>query len=297
MNVKQAKELALVDFIQQLGHAPTSRRGNDVWFKSPLHSDERTPSFKVDAARNIWYDFGRGEGGTIIDFVEQYFSVRDVSTALSIISDTTGGIATFPKKVLPAKDEPPKERPVVESVAAISDPSLETYLQTRAIPIDLARSYLKEIVYLVEGRRYKALAFENQSGGFEVRNSGFKGSIGTKDITFLRAADRTEAAVFEGFLDFLSTLVHYGLETPRSNVLVLNSVSFIEQAIAQLKAGRIDKLYSYLDHDRAGDDALARLTAEPWLVQDASGFYRGHKDANEYLQDVKRRRRTPARDR
>ena len=297
MNVKQAKELALVDFIQRLGHEPTSRRGNDVWFKSPLHPDERTPSFKVDANRNIWYDFGRGEGGTIIDFVERYFSAQDVSAALTIISDVTGGIASFPKKGVTPKEEPPKERPVIESVSVITDPTLEAYLRGRAIPIDLARLYLKEIIYLVEGRRYRALAFENQAGGYEVRNPGFKGTVGTKDITVLRSPGRTDAAVFEGAIDFLSTLVHYQLEAPRSNVLVLNSVSFVERAIAELKAGQIEKLYAYLDHDRAGKDALARLIVEPWQVQDVSGFYRDHKDANEYLQEAARRRQSPGRDR
>lgn len=297
MNVKQAKELALVDFIQRLGHEPTSRRGGDVWFKSPLHPDERTPSFKVDANRNIWYDFGRGEGGTIIDFVERYFSAQDVSASLAIISDVTGGVSTFPKRAPAPKEEPPKERPAIESVSVITDPTLETYLRGRAIPIDLARLYLKEIVYLVEGRRYQALAFANQAGGYEVRNPAFKGTIGTKDITVLRSPGRTDTAIFEGAIDFLSTLVHYQLESPQSNVLVLNSVSFVERAIAELKAGQIEKLYAYLDHDRAGEDALARLVTGPWKVQDASGFYRNHKDANEYLQETERRRQNLGRDR
>ena len=143
---------------------------------------------------------------------------------------------------------------------------------------------------MIEGRRYRALAFENQSGGFEVRNPSFKGTIGTKDITVLRAPGRRDAAIFEGAIDFLSTLVHYKLEAPRSNVLVLNSVSFVERAIAELQAGQIERLYAYLDHDRAGEEALSRLSAEPWQVQDASSFYRDHKDANEYLQEIVRQR-------
>lgn len=297
MNAKQAKELALVDFIQRLGHEPTSHRGSDVWFKSPLHPDERTPSFKVDAVRNVWYDFGRGEGGTIIDFVERYFSAQDVSSALAIITDVTGGVTTFPKRTLTPKDAPPRERPIIESVEAITHPSLEAYLEGRAIPVDLARLYLKEIAYLVEGRRCRALGFENQAGGFEVRNPGFKGTVGTKDITLLRAPGRRDVAIFEGAIDFLSTLVHYQLEAPRSNVLVLNSVSFVERAIAELHAGQAERIYAYLDHDHAGEDALARLSAEAWQVQDASSFYRDHKDANEYLQEMQRRRQSPGRTR
>jgi Toprim-like len=291
MNSKQAKELALVDFIQTLGHEPTSRRGNDVWFRSPLRPDERTPSFKVDASRNIWYDHGLGAGGTIIDFAERYFSAPDISSTLASISDAVGGISTFPKRVAIRAEETPKERPVIESLGRIQDPSLTNYLVARAIPVELARLYLEEIVYQVEGRQYRALAFANQAGGFEVRNPGFKGSIGAKDITVMRSPGRRDAAVFEGAIDFLSTLVHYRLERPRANVVVLNSVALLDRAIANLQADNIEKLYAYLDHDRAGEDALARLVGGPWAVQDASSFYERFKDANEYLQDLERGRK------
>ena len=292
MNAKQAKELALVDFIQRLGHEPTSRRGNDVWFKSPLNPDERTPSFKVDATRNIWYDFARGEGGTIIDFAERYFSLRDVSSVLATIESVTGGVAVATRSASRPEhiDQRARERPTIESVSAISDPNLEVYLESRAIPLDLARLYLKEVSYLVDGRRYRALAFPNQAGGFEVRSPTFKGSLGTKDITVFRAPGRTDTAIFEGSFDFLSTLQHYGLRAPRANVIVLNSLALIERAVAHLKAEQLTNVYAYLDHDQAGENALARLSAGPWSVQDASSFYQDHKDANEYLQDVARQR-------
>ena len=37
-------------------------------YLSPLR-EEHMPSFKVDYERNLWYDFGLGEGGSIIDLV------------------------------------------------------------------------------------------------------------------------------------------------------------------------------------------------------------------------------------
>gem|GEM_PF-4687033 len=39
-----------------------------AWFHSPTRR-EKTPSFKVDLNKNLWYDFGIGEGGTLIDLV------------------------------------------------------------------------------------------------------------------------------------------------------------------------------------------------------------------------------------
>jgi hypothetical protein len=92
-------------------------------------------------------------------------------------------------------------------------------------------------------------------------------------------------AIFEGFFDFLSTLVYYGQTQPNANVLVLNSVSMIDRAIDQLKGQGIHTLYTYLDHDAAGETTKAHLEANPnhFDVQNASKFYHGHKDANDML--------------
>ena len=67
MNSKQAKELPLPDFLAQLGYQPANVRGPDIWYRSPFRPDERTPSFKIDRNKNVWFDFGLGQGGTIID--------------------------------------------------------------------------------------------------------------------------------------------------------------------------------------------------------------------------------------
>lgn len=92
-------------------------------------------------------------------------------------------------------------------------------------------------------------------------------------------------AIFEGFFDFLSTLVYYGQSQPNANVLVLNSVSMIDRAIDKFKTDGIHTLYTYLDHDAAGETTKAQLEANPnqFDVQNASKFYHGHKDANDML--------------
>lgn len=301
MNIKQAKELVLVEFIRGLGHEPTSIRGNDVWFRSPFRPEERTPSFKVDARKNVWYDFARGEGGTIIDFVQRYHQAQDVSSALAIITEAVGG-SSSPRPASPitlaASSEVPRVKPVIEHVQEIQDRNLVAYLGTRAIPVDLARLYLKEVEYRVGERTYLALGFQNDSAGFEVRNQSWKGSLGTKDITSFRAPGRTEFAVFEGSFDFLATLAFYGLDAPKANVVVLNSVALVERAKELLQAEGATKVYAYLDRDPAGAETFKRLEAsEAWHVQDASSFYDGHKDANEFLQAVERDRRQRGRDR
>jgi hypothetical protein len=60
MNSNQAKELSLPEFLAQLGYEPARLRGQDAWYTSPFRPGERTPSFKIDQVKNVWYDHGLG---------------------------------------------------------------------------------------------------------------------------------------------------------------------------------------------------------------------------------------------
>lgn len=60
MELEQIRRISLVGFLEDLGHMPVSRKGNDVWFRSPFRN-ERTASFKVDTQRNVWFDFDASE--------------------------------------------------------------------------------------------------------------------------------------------------------------------------------------------------------------------------------------------
>ena len=283
MNSKQAKATPLHEFLGLLGYRPAQVRGNDIWYRSPFRPDERTPSFKIDRAKNVWFDHGIGEGGTIIDFVQHLNQTSDIARVLSTIADVLGSPAR-PAIVLPEAPARPKDPPVIESVQAIADRRLEAYLASRGIPLDLARVYLKEVAYRAGGNTYRSLAFGNDSGGFEVRSPEFKGSLGHKDITYLAKAGSQDVAVFEGFFDFLSVLAHYKRESSQANVLVMNSVSLMDRAIERLGTENTRKIYGYLDHDEAGENGLKTLRdGGQWEMVDASGLYLGHKDANAFI--------------
>lgn len=115
-----------------------------------------------------------GQGGTIIDFVQNFYRTVDIAKALSIIADVNGGVSRISgiseRSTPEVEVSAPRARPVIESIGRISDRMLEEYVRDRAIPLDLARMYLQEIHYRVGGGGYKALAFANDAGGFEVRN-------------------------------------------------------------------------------------------------------------------------------
>jgi len=286
MNSKQAKAEALPEFLGRLGHVPTSIRGNDVWYRSPFRPDERTPSFKVDSQKNVWFDHGMGVGGTIIDLMVHLEGESDISRVLERIA---GVLGSPPKErvVMPviraSERGAEKPQPVIERVQTIEDQALEAYVRERGIPLDLARLYLQEVSYRVGDHHFRALGFANDAGGFEVRSPNFKGTLGTKDIRFLPLQGNPRAAVFEGFFDFLSVLAHYRKDKAEANVLVLNSMSMLDRGIERLQAAQVNKLYTYLDRDAAGEKGLATLQAVPgWQVLDASRLYAGFKDANEF---------------
>jgi DNA primase len=47
------------------------KSGDEVWYFSPFRN-EKTASFKIKMSDNVWYDFGDGAGGNVIDFVMRY---------------------------------------------------------------------------------------------------------------------------------------------------------------------------------------------------------------------------------
>jgi len=114
MNTSQAKAEPLPEFLGRLGYAPVQVRGNDVWYKSPFRPNERTASFKIDRERNVWYDHGAGQGGTIIDFVGALHGTTDISRILTIIADTLDSpaqsIVTMPSVATRPKETPSLNR-------------------------------------------------------------------------------------------------------------------------------------------------------------------------------------------
>lgn len=66
MDARQMREIPIADFLNAMGIHPTKQKGNALWYSAPYRT-ERTPSFKVDTNKNVWFDFGIGKGGDIFD--------------------------------------------------------------------------------------------------------------------------------------------------------------------------------------------------------------------------------------
>jgi len=69
---------------------------------------------------------------------------------------------------------------ILQSVNEISYYPLLQYLSNRAISVDVARRYLKQLHFKLkaDGKTQIALGFRSDSGAYEFRNALIKGCIG-----------------------------------------------------------------------------------------------------------------------
>jgi DNA primase len=272
-------EINLMDFLQIRGHNPLKIKYGSAWFLSPMRQ-ETTPSFKVNIDKNVWFDFGTGEGGDLITFVMKLNNVK-YREALEIIgNDSYQSFPNLPEnKNVAASDE--SGRIKINRLQALSNPALISYIQSRHVSLTFARIYLKEAYYEVHDRTYFALAFENDKGGYELRNEFFKTGSSPKFITTIHGVNNSKTNVFEGFMDFLSCCTYYN-RIPRSRTIILNSLSFLNRIETLLADAKQVNLY--LDNDPAGRMATEKIKGQGNLVIDwAPVIYPNHKDFNDFL--------------
>lgn len=266
----------ITDFLSERGHQPTSKKGANWWYRSPLRN-ERTASFKVDVSKNLWYDFGIGKGGTLRTLAELLHVGGDFGNLRPYHRQTDSASSDY------RHQENGKSNDVFTNVASkkLSAPSLLNYLSSRGIDADVAERYCREVHYTTHGKNYFAIGFPNRSGGYEIRNAFFKGCIAPKDISVI-AQGNAECHVFEGFMDFLSYVVLHG----DCDAVVLNSVINAGKSVDVLN--KYGTVYCHLDNDEAGRNATRQLMAScTCKVVDASAEYADCKDVNEYLCKVK----------
>lgn len=292
MNAAQAKRIPLETLLARLGHTPHRRAKGELWYASPFRREER-PSFKINPERNVWYDFGAGTGGNVLDFALTYYRLTTVREALRALDrldqDPLPPITGPPVALAPPLADPVTAAPPADvRLMPLVHPALLAYLDRRGIGGVLARPHVRELHYRRDGKPYFALAFPNAAGGYELRNPHFKGTHGPKDITVIErgggGCPGGDAALFEGFMDFLSALA-CGVLADGTTAVVLNSAALRARAARWLAERGPTAVHLYLDHDAAGRELTTYFSTHlPSLaVSDRSSRYVGYKDFNEYV--------------
>ena len=286
--IQDIKLIPICDYLAQRGIVPKQENTRYGFYLSPLR-EEQDASFKVDYAQNLWYDFGEGRGGSIIDLVMEIEGCNfqqavdrlrndNISTSTLVTSQT---LHALPNRLQVLGDYP------------LRHPALVNYLDSRAIDISIAKKFCREVHYSVGEHNYFAIGFRNDYGGWELRSERFKGCSTPKHITTIdNGSDK--ALAFEGFMDLLSYLTIKRNDSPTCNIAVLNSVANVQKAVPFL--ARHHSIYTFLDNDDAGRKALSeieRLCPQSKVI-DQSDFYRRHKDLNDYLRSQQPRKRVVA---
>ena len=197
------KNISIRLFLARRGIQPKYERNGYGMYLSPLR-EERTPSFKVDYVQNLWYDFGLGEGGTLLTLVMRMerCDSREAVRRLQNGEKRDAGSASLSPGIYkrPAVGEhSPVMRPAtVPALRILSDaplrhPVLIGYLASRGIAQRIAAGYCREVRYEVNGRAFFAVGFRNDAGGWELRSARFKGGSSPKYITTLKGCNATNA--------------------------------------------------------------------------------------------------------
>ena len=289
-DLSRIKRYPIVEYLERKGVKPVRRTAAYALYCSPLR-EETHPSFKVDTEKNLWIDYAEGRGGSIIDLYMRLEGCT-LSEAIRHLGRRNAPDTACPHHIenvqyASMQGDSKQATPTTGArrLTGMSDtlpPYLQEYLtEERCIDLEKAKPFLKCISYEIRGLHYQAIGFANQSGGYELRDSGsFKGTVAPKDITPIFTDKAGPVCVFEGFMDFLSFLSMK--EEVTSACLVMNSVSNVAKAIRYLNDRHLTNVRVFLDNDDAGRMATNDFIRAGFKVEDMSVHYGNFKDLNEY---------------
>ena len=276
MDCEKARNIDIVSTLANLGHFPVRKTEKEAWFLSPFRSETQA-SFKVSLKKNYWIDFGTFEGGSTIDLIMKMENCS-VKEALERLSGNMGHFS-FHRRPNPNKTEHRSNPIEIIKEKEIEHQALQNYLSSRKISTKTARKLCKEVHYKIGGRKYFAIGLRNRLGGWELRNSYWKGSTSPKDVSLIKN-DSKNLVITEGVFDML-TLIELRPELLKTHeLLVLNTTAFVKRMI--IEVGDYKEAMLFLDRDKTGLGMTELLQEKCPNSRDMSSLYGGFKDINEW---------------
>lgn len=178
----------------------------------------------------------------------------------------------------------------ITSIKLLNNPALINYLQNRKIDLNIAKTYLKEVYYTNEikgqNRNFFGLCFENNLGGFEIRNKTFKGAYGNKGLSIIKGLSSEKVIVVEGFMSALSALTYYKTVTPKYDMVILNSTVNANKFIKYVKENNIKEIFDLLDNDFSGQETAIKIRNninQDIKIINTFKIYNGINDFNDFI--------------
>lgn len=280
MTCKEINEnYSIVEYLSKIGIQPARIRNEIYYYFSPFR-EEKTSSFKVDMRINKYYDFGEGNGGSLVTLIKRLEKI----SINEIVYRYSNNSFSF-QKLDPIKIQSIVEYSRIEILERkpVYSYVLKSYLKERGIISRKALQYLEEVTFEINNCKSQfALGFKNLDGNFELRNSIFKGSSG-KNLSIIPSNfDDKRVFIFEGFFDFLSFLEINNY--PNFNYIVLNSTANLSKLFQYLINECFEEIHLYLDNDLSGDNCTNEIISRyNSSVIDHRIEYRNFNDLNDFL--------------
>ena len=281
MNCKQFNSVKLEEILVSLGHHPTKQNEKEAWFLNPFYTETQA-SFKINKNLNYWYLHSEGIGGNNVDFMKKYLnaSVKEVLEW----AEKQNFFSFRLQNVIHSINSKPNYQ--ITEIKKLQNEHLKSYLHQRGLS-KVVYPLVKEIHFTIGEKKLYAIGFENFSGGWELRNSFYKGSLLKKDISILNFNNESQnqnetgkkLAVFEGFMDALSFVEMKPFF--RGGVLVMNSISLLNRTKEHLK--NYSEIHLFLDNDKAGETCKNEILKSFPEAKNHSEIYALHKDLNDYF--------------
>src|SRR5690606_16109028 len=197
MNCKQFNSIKLEEVLASLGQLPTKQNEKEAWYLNPFRTETHA-SFKVDKKLNLWYLHSEGIGGNNTDFMMKFqnTAVKEVLEWAEIQN-----FSSFqPQNDIHLQKSTPNYQ--ITEIKELQNENLKNYLYQRGLSQNIY-PFIKEVHFTIRDKKLYAIGFENLSGGWELRNSFYKGSLLKKDISVINLNNNQEknknVVVFEGF--------------------------------------------------------------------------------------------------
>ena len=311
MKIDEIKSVSIIQFLESQGHQKSYVFKGSYWYLSPFRS-EQSPSFNVNPTKNLWYDYGEGLGGNIINLVQRMNPTWNNHEVLSYLEkeirchnlefsvDYLARVKeqeeyeVWKYKQMKRPDTDKEFQTVIDSIGELTHPYLRDYILQRRIDFDIAKELCKEVHYSIYDKHYYAIAFENIDRGMEARNKYSKRSIGKKSISIVRpfGTHCSQCCVFEGLFDMLTyaSIKKWQLDIDicvddDCDYIVLNSVSNVKLLLPLLV--EYSCIHCYLDNDDAGVKATQKIkNAFACITIDESHRYSTYKDVNDVINGI-----------
>ena len=275
-NIKQ--KVGIRSVLESFGIFPVKENPKTAFYFA-LDREEKISSLSVDFVKNKAFDFGNGKSYDVISIV-QLIKKCSVSEALKYLSTLDFSV----QNELKYHETTGQTCNQILEIKEIQHPALIQYLKSRRVFEQKHR--VKEIHYELKGRKYFGIGFQNNSGGFEIRNPQSKICLGKKDVTLIVNDNnlKNEILIFEGFFDYLTYRNLDKSDNSNCDYLTLNSTAMFFKVEEKLK--QYEKISLFLDNDKNGKSVKLKIKSQYKNVEDCSLIYHNFKDLNEWFCNI-----------